>query len=214
MLLTPNDDEHITQWVTVSSQSLAFLIHPSPPSMAFRASSPLTALRSAFLAMLDDFERRDPTNAEFYAPARDDFTKYVQSLLDEEKGIDLRDGWVPCTHRWLLTPNNVVAGVSRLRHRIDTPFLREEAGHIGYDIAPLQRGNGYGHGALRIALDEAVRLGLPRVLLYTSEDNAASRIVIERAGGVLEAITYSEFWNQRMCKYWIRVCAEGQPECI
>jgi predicted acetyltransferase len=159
--------------------------------------------------MLDDFDERDPHNAEFYAPARDDFRKYVQSLLDEENGFNLRHGWVPCTHRWLASPNGVVAGVSRLRHRVDTPFLLEEAGHVGYDIAPSQRGNGYGHIALRVALDEAVRLRLPEVLLYTSEDNAASRKVIERAGGVLESVTYSEFWKERMCKYWLRVSSEG-----
>jgi predicted acetyltransferase len=159
--------------------------------------------------MLDDFDRRDPHNTEFYAPARDDFGKYVQSLLDEEKGMNLRDGWVPCTHRWLVAPNGTVAGVSRLRHRIDTPFLLEEAGDVGYEIAPSQRGNGYGHIALRVALDEAIRLGLSKVLLYTSEDNMASRKVIERAGGVLEAVSYSEFWKERVCKYWLYVRSEG-----
>ena len=135
--------------------------------------------------MLDDFAERDPHNTDFYAPARGDFDAYVRSLLDEEQGLNLREGWVPCTHRWLVTSNNAVAGVARLRHRIDTPFLLQDSGHIGYDVAPSYRGRGYGHVALRVSLDEAARRGISRVLLYASEHNSASRAVIERAGGFL-----------------------------
>lgn len=155
--------------------------------------------------MLGDFERLDPVNAEFYAPARSDFPAYVQSLLDEELGINLRDGWVPCTHRWLVSSNREVCAVARLRHTIATPFLSLNGGHIGYDVAPSHRGNGYGHAALRAALAEAQRLQLSRVLLFTGESNARSRAVIERKGGFLESIAYSEFWDEQLCKYWLAV---------
>ena len=177
--------------------------------MAVRIVSPSSDYRSAFLAMLDDFDDRDPHNAAFYSPARGDFEEYVQNLLDEERGRNLREGWVPCTHRWLLTSAERVVAVSRLRHRIDTPFLMNDGGHIGYDVAPSHRGRGYGHLALRAALAEAARLGIARVLLYTSEDNTASRRVIERAGGVLDQITYSEFWNEQLCRYWLVLPPEG-----
>jgi predicted acetyltransferase len=159
--------------------------------------------------MLDDFDQSDPDNAEFYATARDDFSAYVRSLLDEEEGLNLRDGWVPCTHRWLITTGGSIAGVARLRHRIDTPFLRHEAGHVGYDVAPSHRGHGYGHMALRVAVEAASCLGIKRVLLCISEGNLASRRVAERAGGVLESVSYSEFWNERLCKYWLTVGLEG-----
>lgn len=159
--------------------------------------------------MLDDFEQHDRPNSAFYAPARDDFQAYVQSLLDDELGLNLREGWVPCTHRWLLPTDNVVAGVTRLRHRIDTPFLRRDGGHIGYDVAPSHRGRGYGHFALGVALDEAARRGISRVLLFTAEDNLPSRAVIESAGGVLDAVSYSTFWGERLCEYWVTVGLEG-----
>ena len=84
-----------------------------------------------------------------------------------------------------------------------------DGGHIGYDVAPSHRGRGCGHLALRAALAEAARLGIARVLLYTSEDNTASRRVIERAGGVLDQITYSEFWNEQLCRYWLVLPPEG-----
>jgi len=159
--------------------------------------------------MLADFEQRDPANAEFYAPAKLNFSGYVRSLMDEELGLNLREGWVPCTHRWLIVPSGAIVGVTRLRHNIDTPFLAANGGHIGYDVAPSQRGRGHGHLALRVALAEAARIGLSRVLLYTGAMNAPSRAVIERQGGRLEAVAYSEFWNEQLCAYWITVRGES-----
>jgi predicted acetyltransferase len=57
--------------------------------------------------------------------------------------------------------------------------------------------------ALAAALLEAERIGIPRVLLVTDEDNVASRAVIERKGGVLESIAFSAFWDEIICRYWI-----------
>jgi len=92
-----------------------------------------------------------------------------------------------------------------LRHHIGTPFLASQGGHIGYDVAPSERGRGHGHAVLRAALAEARAIGLQRVLLYTGAGNAASRAVIERQGGELESIAYSAFWKEHLCKYWIEV---------
>ena len=63
--------------------------------MAVRAIPPSSTHRLAFLAMLDDFAEHDPHNTDYYAPARDDFEAYVRSLIDEERGLNLRDGWGP-----------------------------------------------------------------------------------------------------------------------
>lgn len=163
----------------------------------------------AFLAMLDDFDRNDPHNTEFYAPAKQNFTAYVDTLRDEEQGRNLRENWVPCTTRWLLTDAAEVVGVTRLRHSIDTAFLAEHGGHMGYDVSPSFRGPGYGHLGLQTAMSEASGLRIDRVLLYTSEGNRASRAVIERAGGVLERIAHSSFWNEQLCTYWVAVQTVG-----
>ena len=171
--------------------------------MPARALAPATELRRSFLSMLEDFDANDRSNAEFYAPAKDDFDAYVESLLDEEQGLNLREGWVRCTHRWLVDERNSIVGVTRLRHRVDTPFLAENGGHIGFDVRPSSRGRGFGHLAMQVSLERAVRLHIPRVLLFAAEDNLASRAVIERAGGVLEKVSYSGFWNAMLCKYWV-----------
>jgi predicted acetyltransferase len=170
---------------------------------------PSVEYASAFLTMLDDFDTNDPYNTEFYAPARRNFGTYVQGLLDEEAGRNLPEGYVPCTHRWLVSPDGQVVGVTRLRHNIETPFLAQHGGHIGFDVAPSRRRKGYGHLALAVALREARRIGLGRVLLYAAEGNAPSRVTIERAGGELEGISFSEIWNEHLCKYWLAVPNEG-----
>jgi len=167
------------------------------------AVTPSVRYATAFLAMLDDFDANDPSNAEFYAPARGDFGAYVQSLIDEEAGRNLPPGFVPCTHRWLISPEDRLLGVTRIRHNISTPFLAQHGGHIGYDVRPSERRNGYGHLALSVALQEARSIGLGRVLLYAAEDNAPSRATIERAGGKLTSISFSEFWHERLCTYWL-----------
>ena len=139
--------------------------------MSVDVLKPSASLRAPFLAMLDDYDAHDPENGEFYADARLDFDTYIRSLLDEERGVDLPEGYVPCSHRWLLDTAGDVVGIARVRHNIDTPFLAEEAGHIGYDVPPAHRGQRYGIVTLRAALAEAQRLGLERVLLCCDADN-------------------------------------------
>jgi predicted acetyltransferase len=172
--------------------------------MSVVIAKPSLAYERAFIAMVADLESRDPENAAFYAGAKRGFEEYVRRLLDEERGLNLSEGRVP--HRWLLDDGAVVA-VTRLRHNIDTTFLANEAGHIGYDVAPSCRGKGYGHRALQAALSEAQALGIDRVLLLADESNVPSRRTIMRQHGELESIVYSEHWRQRVCRYWIRVGA-------
>lgn len=170
-----------------------------------RAIAPSNACELSFLAMVADFDANDARNAEFYAPAKANFATYVQGLLDEERGIQLSAHAVPCTHRWLVAPDGAILGAVRVRHHIDTPFFAENGGHIGYDVAPRYRGRGLGHLTLRVALSEAANLGLQRVLVLTTEKNVASRCIVVRQGGQLESISYSNFWGERLCRYWIEV---------
>jgi predicted acetyltransferase len=174
-------------------------------SAGISAIPPSTRYELAFLSMLTDLEHGDPHNAGFYAPARHDFATYVQKLLDEEQGLHLVEGWVPCSHRWLVTADNTVVGVCRVRHNIDTVFLADNAGHVGYDIAPSQRGQGYGKFALRTAAQLAQNIGLTRVLIVTAEDNIPSRAILQGQGALLESIAPSDFWGKRLCRYWLDI---------
>lgn len=165
--------------------------------------APSVRRAAAFLAMVEDFDANDPVNGEIYQPAKRDFRAYVRDLLAEERGGHLPELVVPCTHRWLVNEAGKIVGTIRLHHGIDTPFLASDAGHVGYQVAPQHRGKGYGHAALRAALKEARALGLDSLLLVANEDNARSRAIIERHGGRLAETVYSEFWERRVCRYWV-----------
>ena len=63
--------------------------------MSVVIAKPSVAYERAFIALVADFESCDLENASFYAAAKRGFEKYVQSLLDEELGLNLSDGRVP-----------------------------------------------------------------------------------------------------------------------
>ncbi|WP_061038406.1 GNAT family N-acetyltransferase [Vibrio coralliirubri] len=166
--------------------------------------SPSLELESAFLAMYRDFADKDVDNSEYYSECETSFSSYVQRLSDESKGINLREGYVPCSHFWLVDSHGNIIGVIRVRHNIENEFLSLEAGHIGYDIAPSFRGRGYGKQILKLALIEAKALGINRALVTADEDNYASRKVIEANGGELENIVMGKVFTNLLARYWIR----------
>ncbi|MEF3021253.1 GNAT family N-acetyltransferase [Vibrio mimicus] len=168
---------------------------------------PLTLLtlqdETAFAEFFQDFQRNDPINCDFYRQGDENFADYVQLLDDNAHGQNLPCGYVPCSHFWYQDEHGKILGALRLRHHIDTPFLTQEAGHIGYDVTPSARKQGIGTEMLRLGLIEAKRLGLKRVLLVADEDNRGSRLVIERNGGVLESIISGDFYPNLLARYWI-----------
>ena len=153
---------------------------------------PTLELEPEFVSMAEEFiAEGDTAFAKMYAEAAQDFRAYVAKHQDVAEGRNLPDRWV--------------RGSTRLRHSIETEYLRYYGGHSGYDIRPSQRGNGYGTAALLLTLEKARQLALARVLLTCNANNAASRRIIERCGG--------KFASQIVCKnewkvirrYWIEL---------
>ena len=140
-------------------------------------------------------------------PNTQSLATYLRSLVDMDLGIILRPGWVPMTTHWLLDDAGVVAGVSRLRHRL-TPELLNDGGNIGYYIRPAYRGKGHGKTILALTLIEARKLGLERVLLTVRIGNQPSIRVIETNNGILEdERTDPEGFPYR--RYWIDLTGGG-----
>ncbi|CZF86965.1 GNAT family N-acetyltransferase [Grimontia marina] len=71
--------------------------------------TPSSGYEKAFHAFCDDFSKNDPENADYYQASKIDFSGYVQSLFDESKGINLREGVVPCSHFWLTDDEDKLA---------------------------------------------------------------------------------------------------------
>lgn len=164
---------------------------------------PNLAYQQQFSIFYHDFAQNDPSNAEYYREGVDDFPRYVRRLTDEALGRNLRDDYVPCNHYWCVSSSNEIAGIIRVRHRIDTPMLSQEGGHIGYDVAPSFRRRGYASWMLQQALPIALHLGIERALVTADEENIASRKVIENNGGQLESIRDAKILCDRVARYWV-----------
>lgn len=82
---------------------------------------------------------------------------------------------------------------------------KDTFGHISYDVRPCERGKGYATEMLRLGLDKARALGLPRVELVCRKENAASARVIQKCGGVLESEFLSATSGRIGQRYWIEL---------
>ena len=131
------------------------------------------------------------------------FESFVETELSYERGDNLPDGYVPCTELWLVDDDRFIGRVS-IRHRLSENLLRI-GGHIGYDIRPSKRGQGYGNAILGLALGKAKELGITRALLTSDIRNTASRKIIENNGGVLENQIPNPETGYDALRYWIDI---------
>ncbi len=169
-----------------------------------KAWAPSEEFERGFRAMVDDYLAHDPENGESYIKGVLNFASYVERLRLDEEGIDMPEGLVPCTHRWLIDSSGNICAVVRIRHHIDHPFLNSVGGHIGYDVPFSQRGNRYAMAALQAGLLVARERGLDEVLVCADAENAASCRTIERCGGLLEKEFLSEYWPIPVRRYWVK----------
>ena len=169
-----------------------------------QAVLPSSRYRRSFLEALEGYRAADErVYASLYAPAGKDWDGYLRSMAREEEGRELPDGFVPCSHRWLVTPEDEVVGVVRIRHRLS--WMNElVGGHIGYDVPPRHRRQGYGGQCLARGLDRARAVGLRDVLVTCSPDNVASRRIILQQGGVFEREVHTEDDGAKQ-RFWIRL---------
>ena len=122
---------------------------------------------------------------------------------NEKNGIDLRDGYVPCTTLFLKRLSDIkICGSISIRHELNE-FLLNFGGHIGYSVTPSERGKGYGKLQLKKAIEEAKKLNITSCLITADVENIASNKTILSQGGVLENTV---MWkNYSLNRYWIKL---------
>jgi predicted acetyltransferase len=174
--------------------------------MTLELVSPTAAYRNAFLATISDYQTVDGRTyrGNEFELAQRDFDLFLQRLENEARGIDLMAWQVPQSTFWTVKDSSEIVGTIRIRHRL-TQQLAHHGGHIGYDIRPSARHQGYGTRQLALALPRAADLGLKRVLLTCNVDNIASARIIEANGGVLESQGISNVSNTMISRYWIEL---------
>ena len=160
--------------------------------------APSADLRAAFLDMAADFASHGESR---YVPASQDFEGFLRRIAADEQERVLAPGRVPGSQFWLVFDERLL-GCSRLRHWL-TPELMYEGGHVGYDIRPSARGCGFGTTLLSLTKERAAARGIARLRITCDVDNKASIRVIEKNGGILDAVVPSRTRDKMICQYWV-----------
>lgn len=151
----------------------------APARPALRLIDPTPDLELEFREMAAEWQE---AGVDKHADASGDFAAYVETLERQKDAQELPPNRVPASTFWLVAADGRIVGTSRLRHWL-VPHLEVEGGHIGYDVRPSERKQGYGTVLLALTLEKARDLGLAEVLVTCDRDNVASVRVIEKNGG-------------------------------
>jgi predicted acetyltransferase len=158
--------------------------------------------RAAYEDMIRRWRNIEPPTSPGKLFAGRNFDEFLSIVQREPTEADPEK--VPA-HLFFLadTESSKLLGAIQIRHHINHPILIETGGHIGYGICPSERRKGYATEMLALAIPEAKKIGLSRLLVTCKDENAASWKVIESNGGVFERTTFDEGHLAR--RYWIAV---------
>lgn len=128
--------------------------------------------------------------------SREDFENVVlPRMLNHSKGIDLPNGYVPCTEFFLWDGDDIV-GLFRIRHELND-FLREGAGHIGYGIKKEYRGKGYATKGLALTIAKAKEIiKEDEIYMSVHKDNPASLQVQLKNGAYIHHEDDKEYYTR------------------
>ena len=134
---------------------------------------------------------KDPSN----------FPVMLQELDDFHASRSIDKGFVANSTYWLISEDQKVVGVVNIRHSLNENLLKR-GGHIGYGIAPSQRKKGHATKILELALQNAKKLGIKKVLVTCDALNVASEKTIIKNGGKQDADFITED-GTIVKRYWI-----------
>ncbi|EMY5507244.1 GNAT family N-acetyltransferase [Bacillus sp. FSL L8-0642] len=129
--------------------------------------------------------------------------EWFEKVSKQELGENLQGNRVPSS-QFLSFENGELIGFMNIRHRLNEELLRE-SGHIGYSVHPNKRRQGYATKQLKLALYEAQKLGLQKVLITCDKANIASAKTIQKVGGVLENEVVSSHTGEIIQRYWVEI---------
>jgi predicted acetyltransferase len=155
---------------------------PEAHSDLIRLEPPSEKFIDSFFEAMEEFEAEGIPQIS-KDTTREKFPAYVQKLLDQAVGKNLKEGHVPSVEFWMIDADGyagrIILGLSY------TPTVERLGHHVGYAVRPSKRRRGYATIALHCLLDEARKLKVYQLMPTCGETNIASRKVIEKNGGVL-----------------------------
>ncbi|MED0936596.1 GNAT family N-acetyltransferase [Bacillus mobilis] len=129
--------------------------------------------------------------------------EWFEKVSKQELGENLQGNRVPSS-QFLGFEKGKLVGFVNIRQRLNEELLRE-SGHIGYSVHPNKRRQGYATKQLKLALYEAQKLGLQKVLITCDKANIASAKTIQKVGGMLENEIVSSHTGEIVQRYWVEI---------
>lgn len=124
------------------------------------------------------------------------YSDWLQSKTDMAKGINLPEGFIPCTTYWVMLGGKII-GLANIKHYLND-YLRKKGGHIGLSIAKDYRRKGLGLKTTKLLIEKArTEFGIEDILFTNEPENIASRNMCEKLGAELTDI-------DEHCHYWLR----------
>ena len=128
--------------------------------------------------------------------SREEFEGIVlPRMMNHSKGIDLPQGYVPCTEFFLWEDDKIV-GLFRIRHELND-FLANGPGHIGYGIKKEYRGRGYATKGLALTIEKAKEIiKEDEIYMSVHKDNPASLQVQLKNGAYIHHEDDKEYYTR------------------
>ena len=127
--------------------------------------------------------------------------QFVDRLLRQE--VQPSPGLVAESTFWACEENQVIGRIA-LRHELNEN-LKEFGGHIGYEVRPSCRRQGFAKEMLKQVLGAPKAREIGKLLLTCAPDNIASNKTIAANGGTLTKTAFVKKWDRETNYYWIVV---------
>lgn len=132
-----------------------------------------------------------------------DFDWVLQKVSADAEQLDPKR--VPAVTLFFIdTESNILIWAVNIRQHIHHPNLIHRWWHIWYGVRPRLQGRWFATKMLWFALEEAKKMWIEKTLLTCSIENAASRRVIEKNGGVFES-EQQDINGENFFRYWIDI---------
>ena len=149
-----------------------------------------------------DFLRNREFSADNCGLLTEDYGRWLENNFRNSRETTAREGWGETSTFFAVRKSDKkIVGTAEIRRTLENNVLKEYGGHIGYSVCPGERGKGYGTAILKLALKECRDIGMEKLMLSCSEDNAASIRVIEKCGGCFSGTKEARQYRIRV--YWI-----------
>lgn len=120
------------------------------------------------------------------ADLRQDRARYLDKILGHAAPGQPADPHALINHAFWIWDGEF-AGKADLRYVPATGAVPDSVpGHVGYSVVPWKQGRGYATAALKGLMEVARKKGLSELRILCNVENAASKAVIEKVGGVMD----------------------------